>query len=194
MYNSVNLVNAVNQTVDIINTILKEKESVLIAIDGHCGGGKSTFAEALSRKLPCNVFHMDDFFLRPEQRTEKRLDAPGGNVDFERFLSEVLIPLAKGECFSYCPYDCHAQDFKAPVEVSPQRINIVEGAYSCRPEMWDYYDVHIFIDITYEKQKERILLRNGNNYDAFVSKWIPLEEKYFSFYNIKEKCEIHFEF
>ena len=49
---------------------------------------------------------MDDFFLRPEQRTAQRLAQSGGNVDWERFQAEVLIPLRQGISFSYRPYDC----------------------------------------------------------------------------------------
>ena len=45
---------------------------------------------------------MDDFFLRPEQRTEERLKEVGGNVDRERFLEEVARPLTnKKKSFGY---------------------------------------------------------------------------------------------
>ena len=46
---------------------------------------------------------MDDFYLQPHQRTTKRLREPGGNVDYERFETEVLQPLLTGEAFSYRP-------------------------------------------------------------------------------------------
>ena len=49
---------------------------------------------------------MDDFFLRPEQRTPERFSEPGGNVDRERFLSEVLLPLRQGEAVDYRRFDC----------------------------------------------------------------------------------------
>lgn len=79
---------------------------VLVAIDGRCAAGKTTLAASLQAQLACNVFHMDDFFLRPEQRTPERLRQPGGNVDFERFLTEVLRPLRDGAPVTYRPYDC----------------------------------------------------------------------------------------
>ena len=63
---------------------------VLVALDGRCGAGKTTLARRLQTELGCRVFHMDDFFLRPEQRTAERLARPGENVDHERFLAEVL--------------------------------------------------------------------------------------------------------
>lgn len=69
----------------------------ILAIDGNCCAGKSKFAAQLAERFSATVFHMDDFFLRPEQRTAERLAAPGGNVDHERFRAEVLLPLTRGE-------------------------------------------------------------------------------------------------
>ena len=40
-------------------------------------------------------------------------------------------------------------------------------------------------------QQERILKRNGvEKLEMFQSRWIPLEERYFSSFGIQEKCEI----
>ena len=79
---------------------LMEFTSPLVAIDGPCGGGKSTLADDLLFNYPgTQIFHMDDFFLQPAMRNEKRLSQPGGNIDYERFLSEILQPLSRGETF-----------------------------------------------------------------------------------------------
>ena len=40
-------------------------------------------------QFDCNLFHMDDFFLRMEQRTPDRMKETGGNVDYERFYETV---------------------------------------------------------------------------------------------------------
>ena len=79
-----------------IETLLAERDCVFVAIDGPCTSGKTTFAAMLNRRFGGNVLHMDDFFLRPEQRTPERFAEPGGNVDRERFETEVLAPLAAG--------------------------------------------------------------------------------------------------
>ncbi len=68
-----------------IETLLAERDCVFVAIDGPCTSGKTTFAAMLNRRFGGNVLHMDDFFLRPEQRTPERFAEPGGNVDRERF-------------------------------------------------------------------------------------------------------------
>lgn len=171
--------------------LLKEKDFILIAIDGRCGAGKSTLAMQLQKLLSCNVIHMDDFFLRPEQRTQERLEVPGENVDHERFFEEVIKPLSKNEAFSYRPYCCAQQKLCEAIKVSPSRITIVEGSYSCHPKLWDYYDLHIFADVDYDEQIRRITARNGEAAaQVFKEKWIPLEEKYFEAYSVKERCEL----
>ena len=80
----------ITETVKIqIDELLAEKDMILVAIDGKCTSGKTTLASKLAELYDCNVFHMDDFFLRPEQRTPERFAEVGGNVDYERFYKEV---------------------------------------------------------------------------------------------------------
>ena len=93
----------------VIRALLDRQARVIAAIDGRCGAGKSTLAAQLQAQLSCRVFHMDDFFLRPEQRTAARLAQPGENVDHERFLSEVLQPALRGEAVTYHPFRCARQ-------------------------------------------------------------------------------------
>ena len=69
-----------------IDELMAQKDQVIIAIDGNCTAGKTTLAGMLAEVYDCNVFHMDDFFLRPEQRTPERYAEIGGNVDYERFM------------------------------------------------------------------------------------------------------------
>ena len=83
-----------------IDELLTQKDMVIVAIDGKCTSGKTTLASKLAQIYDCNVFHMDDFFLRPEQRTPERFAEVGGNVDYERFQEEVLLPLKTGKAFS----------------------------------------------------------------------------------------------
>lgn len=187
------LIQAVQQITKVIEHLLQEKERVYIAIEGRCAAGKSTLAEVLKEAVSCDVAHMDDFFLRPEQRTEERLSKPGENVEHERFLREVLLPYKKGETFSYRPYDCHTQKLKEPVNVEPGRIFLVEGAYSCKETLWAYYDLHIFLDVDAETQLERIKARNGETAaKRFEEIWIPLEETYFLYTQVQEKCDFIF--
>ena len=104
--------------VDAIKEILKQEENtdrpILVAIDGRCGSGKTTLGEYLKEQFDCNLFHMDDFFLRMEQRTPDRMKETGGNVDYERFYETVLVPVQKKESVCYQPFSCKKWNLLLP--------------------------------------------------------------------------------
>lgn len=137
---------------------------------------------------------MDDFFLRPEQRTKERFEKPGGNVDHERFLEEILMPLKNGaQTIFYRPFDCGTKDFAEAVSVNTSAVNVVEGSYSCHPALWDAYDLRVFLEVGEAEQERRILNRNGREKAAmFRERWIPFEERYFETYRIRERCDFCF--
>lgn len=171
----------------------QSKGTLLLAIDGRCAAGKTTLAAHLAGLCDCSVIHMDHFFLRPEQRTMERLQQAGGNVDYERFLEEVLIPLHEGQTFSYRPFNCHTQEMNEAVLVSPKPLTIVEGSYSCHPALKDHYDLSVFLDVDAAEQIRRIRRRNGaDGARMFQERWIPLEERYFQSFCIQEKCDWYF--
>lgn len=158
------------------------KDRILVAIDGRCASGKTTLAGELSAVLHCPLIHADDFFLRPEQRTPERLAEPGGNMDRERFMEEVLLPLKAGQSFSYRPFRCSTMSLGEPVPVSPAPVTVIEGSYCCHPDLWDAYDLRLFLTVEPEEQLRRLLAREGEGkLDVFKSKWIPMEEAYFSY-------------
>ena len=173
-----------------IDRLLSNKEQVLLAIDGPCTAGKTTLAAILQERYGCNVLHMDEFFLRPEQRTPERLAQPGGNVDYERFHTDVLLPLRTGKCFSYRPFSCAVQALSTPKQVSPTPLTVVEGTYSVHPYFGNPYDLCVFLSIDGETQKERIGLREAWKQERFFREWIPMEQQYFDYFSIRLKCDL----
>ena len=79
---------------------------LLVALDGRCAAGKTTIAAQMARQYGWGVVHLDDFFLQPIQRTPQRMAEPGGNLDRERLIAEVLEPLRAGQQGSYRLFDC----------------------------------------------------------------------------------------
>lgn len=174
-----------------VDSLIKDKDFLIIGIDGNSAAGKSSFSEILEKIYDCNVFHMDDFFLRPEQKTEERLKEVGGNVDYERFNKEVIMNLKKQGEFHYQIYSCASEKMEKTVKVTPKKINIVEGAYSMHPTLIHNYDLKIFFQIDKLDQSRRILNRNGlAMHKNFIKIWIPLESQYIEKYKIKEKADI----
>ena len=174
-----------------VDRVLARKGQARVAIDGRAAAGKTTLAALLAPVYGANLFHMDDFFLRDEQRTPERLAEPGGNVDRERFAAEVLAGLDSGEPFCYRPFDCSVRRLAAPVPVEPRPVTVVEGSYSLHPALREGHDVRVFVDISPEEQARRILLRNGPAMQRrFLEEWIPLEERYFDTFAIREEAKI----
>lgn len=179
----------------VIDRVLRESEEagehgqVNVAIDGVCGGGKSTLGKWLAERYECNLFHMDDFFLQSGQRTPQRYAQAGGNVDYERFYEEIVRHLADEEGIVYRRFDCRTMELGEFRSVPRRRLNIIEGAYSCHPYFGDIYQVRFFVDLSAIEQRERILARNGDKmYRRFEREWIPMENLYFDTYGIREKC------
>ncbi len=176
-----------------IDVLMKAKNRTFAAIDGNSGAGKTNLAALLREIYDANIFHMDDFFLTPELRTEERLKEVGGNVDYLRFKEEVIGGLESGEEFYYRRYDCHKQAFVERVRVVPKPVNIIEGVYSMHPTLIDYYDLKVFLGIDSEEQGKRILQRNGAiMYQRFLVEWIPMENRYFEEMNIEEQADLIF--
>ena len=163
----------------------------VVAIDGRCASGKTTLAKQLAVVTGAGVVHMDDFFLPPELRTEKRRQESGGNVHYERFQQEVLPALERGEDFSYRCFDCGRMTYGQKRQVSGTGIVVVEGAYSCHPKLGEYMTVRVFSDVEGREQQKRIAARDGEEaLEVFRERWIPMEENYFTAYQIREQAEV----
>jgi len=177
-----------------IDSLMRSKKSVVVAIDGNSGAGKSTLAALIADVYDCNLFHMDDFFLRPEQRTEERLKETGGFVDYERFYQEVILGLNSRKPFCYRIFDCRQMALGEVVRVEPKQLNIIEGSYSMHPTLAASYDLKIFVHVSAMEQERRIFKRNGKEMlKRFLFEWIPRENRYFEEMRIREQCHLVFE-
>ena len=176
-----------------IDRHMKTQRAVCVAIDGNSGAGKTTLAALLARIYDSNVFHMDHFFLPPDMKTEERLATPGGNVDHERVMREVIGGIRTGRPFRYRAYDCHRQELCAPVKVKPKRLNIIEGCYSMHPALAASYDIRVFLQLESDEQRRRILDRDGADMlERYIREWIPLENTFFDQMQIRQRCDLVF--
>ena len=174
-----------------IDRKVTEGKPFVLAIEGGSAAGKTTLAALLSELYDCNIFHADDFFLRPEQRTPARLAEIGGNLDRERLLEEVLTPTRRGETVCYRPFDCSTQSLGEAVTVPPKTMTVVEGAYSMHPLLEPCYDLSVLLDIDPAYQRERILHRNSPAFaKRFFEEWIPMEERYKAHTRVRERCDV----
>ena len=176
-----------------IDRLLSQKGRAVVAIEGRAGSGKSTLASLLQSLYGCTVLHMDDFFLRPEQRTAERYAAPGGNIDHERFAAEALPGLQAGRTFRYRPFDCATFTVDEGTDITPAPLTVVEGSYSLHPALGEYHDCAVFLTVEPAEQRRRIKARNPAFAERFFDTWIPLEEAYFAAFHPEQRCDFTME-
>ena len=183
-------VESMKSAIDRVERLLAEGRCAFVAIDGPCASGKTVFAASLHERFGGNVLHMDDFFLRPEQRTPERFAEPGGNVDRERFEAEVLKPLAAGKAVRYRPWDCHTGDFATSRSVEPAALTVGEGSYSMHPALRGYYDLTMCLIVDPSERLRRLEARNPRMLQRFIDEWIPLENRYFESTNTQGSADL----
>lgn len=168
------------------------QEHRVLSIDGPCASGKTTIGKLLSSFLECPCIHMDDYFLQANQRTAQRLEEPGGNIDYERFHQEINDAWNQNQPIHMRSYDCSSQRLRKEVILEESPILIIEGSYAHHPYLDDMQAFKIFMDIEPSIQKERLQKRSPDKFVDFIEKWIPMEEKYFHAFSIKEKSDYVF--
>jgi uridine kinase len=165
-----------------IEKLPKRQSTLLIGIDGCGGSGKSTFACELS-KLNSNitVVHMDDFYLPSSQRIKGTpMEKPiGADFDWQRLRDQVIKPLTNNKEGKYQKYDWGTDSLTEWYTVPIAEIVIIEGIYSTRKELADFYDFKIFVDCLREIRLQRGLERDGeDSRDMWENNWMVAEDKY----------------
>ncbi len=170
--------------------ILKKSDAV-IAIEGGSATGKSQLSRLLHELYDCNIIHTDDFFLPLDMRTNERFSEPGGNVHYERIEQEIGRKLSYVNEFSYSVYDCSVNECVGERAIRPNRLTVVEGAYSTHCNNHIQYDFCVFLESDYETRIRRIEKRNGGAMlQRFIKEWIPMEEKYFEHFGVRDRCDM----
>lgn len=165
----------------------------IVALDGRCAAGKPRWRRACSSRPGATWCIWMTFSCAPPSGPRRVCGSPGGNVDRERFLAEVLRPLPARGGLHLPPVRLPHTGLEAAGRLDPAPLTIVEGAYSCHPDLWDLYDLHLFLTVSPDEQLRRIRARNGaDGLEMFQNRWIPLEEAYFQAFSIEKRCEYRF--
>ena len=189
--------NVLDNILGRIEEAQKNNRKLLLVIDGKCGSGKTILSERLGERYGCNVFHIDDFYLPIVMQTPKVMKEPGGNINYDRFIAEIMAPLTEYSAVVYRPFLCMEQEYAPGVNLKKTGVNVIEGTYSCHPvlreiyaKMTDWEVITLFLDIDDQNQRDRVRGRVGERrFKLFEDKWIPRERKYFSAYSVREYCD-----
>jgi uridine kinase len=143
--------------------------TVLIAIDGQGGAGKSTLAAWLADTLgDATVVCLDDF-ARPS--------VPGW--DRRRMIRQVVDPLRAGRPGRYQRWDW-ATDTGAEWHAVPVGgVVIIEGVSATRRDLSDRWDLTVWVSTPRALRLERGLARDGDAMRRqWLDVWMPEEDAY----------------
>jgi uridine kinase len=168
----------------------------LVALDGMGGSGKSTLAAALAELRGAVVVHGDDFYRPMDAEERARLSPAQGYdryFDWQRLRAEVLAPLAAGRDAAYRRYDWETGAL-APDEihtVSGSGIVVVEGVFTARPELADYYGLVVYVDTPREESMRRLRERGHDHGPIdWESRWRLAEEHYLATTRPRERAHL----
>ncbi len=69
---------------------------------------------------------------------------------------------------------------------------VLEGAYSCRPELHDLIDLRALLDIPHDVRRRQLLGREGDSFRAdWEVRWSAAEDHYFSVVMPPDQFDLH---
>ncbi|MEV4436346.1 hypothetical protein [Streptomyces sp. NPDC049585] len=141
----------------------------LVAVDGHAGSGKTTFAGRLARALGgAPVLHLDDLATH-----EELFEWTG------RLRTGVLEPFLQGENGRYRAYDWVARRFGPERELPAAPVVLVEGVGAGRRDVRPYLACLLWMELPHEDSWARGQLRDGPGLTEFWDGWKRAEQAHF---------------
>jgi uridine kinase len=142
----------------------------LVAVDGHAGSGKTTFAAELATALGgAPVVHLDDL------ATHEQLFAWTG-----RLRREVLDPFARGESARHRVYDWDARRFDGTREIPPAPVVLIEGVGAGRRAVRPQLARLLWMDLPAAAARARGEARDGPALTEFWRSWTRAEKAHFA--------------
>ena len=139
-----------------------EGRPLLVALDGHSGAGKSTFAARLAAARPGTVVLHTDVIAWHHSF-----------FDWHENLAEhVLRPLRRGEAVCHRPPSWQERGRDGAIEVpAGTRAVIVEGVSASHRRLAGLYDAAIWLETAVPEAERRCLERDGADAIGFIAEW-----------------------
>ncbi|MFC8841974.1 uridine kinase [Streptomyces griseoincarnatus] len=142
----------------------------LVAVDGHAGSGKSTFAGLLADRLGgAPVLHLDDI-----ARHDELFDWTA------RLHDEVILPLSRGATAHYRPYDWRARRPGPARPLTAAPVVLVEGVGAGRAALRPHLALLLWMDVPREESWARGRARDGEEQREFWDGWERAERAHFA--------------
>lgn len=169
---------------------------LVVGVNGVDGSGKTMLSAELHRQLeaqglPVAIVHIDDFTPPHSRRTASNdpIERYCNNTfDIDTLRKAVLAPLAARQLGSISLKHESPHDPSQVVEhgysfTGSPSVVIVEGVFVFRPELADYFDAKIFVDIPLSEMRERAIEHDVPRFGfgvlkKYLSRYIPAQTRY----------------
>ena len=203
--NNKELVELIAKEIIIIN---KNKASI-IAFDGVDASGKTTLANSVhdyfkERNIETIRVSIDKFHNEKEIRIHKGEFSPEGfffdSFNYEKIKELVLNPVKNGKSTiinGIYDYKSESKVNENVVAITANTIILFDGIFLNRDELYQYWDLSVFLDISFDTVRKRAIERDKELFgteekvlDKYNKRYIPGEEIYIKLCNPKDRANI----
>jgi len=170
-------------------------DAVRVAVDGVDGSGKSVFADQLAGVLreqarPVVRASVDGFHHPRAQRYRRGRSSPSGfwldSFDYDRLRHDLLDPLGPGGSRRYRTA-VHDLDTDRPLNLPwvvgpPGVVLVLDGLFLHRDELYDLWELSVFLDVPFDVTAARMAARDGSNPDPHhpsMRRYVDAQRTYF---------------
>ncbi len=189
----------------------KKDLPILVGIDGVDASGKTTLADNLADRLEESgrqiIRASIDGFHNPRAiRYRTGRNSPYGyyhdSFNHQLIIDKLLKPLRSGDL----KYKTAVFDYRIDTEVNVpgkkadrDAILIMDGIFIFRPELLNYWDIKIFLDVGFDVTVQRAIKRAKDKesfdseqeiIDTYNCRYVPGQKLYFQEANPKDKADI----
>lgn len=191
-------------------TVCRLSHPVRVAIDGVDAAGKTTLADELAhiftqRGRTVVRASIDGFHQPRAARYRRGVDSPEGyyedSFNYAALRVALLLPLGPGGSGIY---RTRVFDFRAdapiddpPQTAPPDAILLFDGVFLLRPELYDLWDVRIFVEADFAVTLQRALKRDQQLFgdaDAvrsrYAQRYIPGQRLYLERVRPRERADV----
>jgi uridine kinase len=140
--------------------------TVVVAVDGRSGSGKTVLGTAVAADLGCPVVHLDEVYPGWD----------GLEAGIALVTTHVLEPLARGEQAAYPRWDWMRSRPGRTIPVDAGAHVVLEGCGALVPPAGAHAAVRVWVDAPTEVRKERALSRDGETYAPHWDRWAAQED------------------
>jgi uridine kinase len=143
-----------------LHALPRRRLTLVVAVDGLPGSGKTTFTSALAGADPeLDVVSVESFYQpdghSPSPRAGSPADLLTAGLDWRRLRSQVLLPLGRDQTARYLVQGRDGGGAGSWRELPVGGIVLVEGLYACISQLADLYDFRIWVECAPEVRELR---------------------------------------